>query len=144
MSCVEPRPNVGVRAGLRAAVTTLPCRVDFAAKGCCSGVPPADVLLAHAGCTEPFRPWIDALAPGGRALLPLTVSVGMPGNSGGWMLQVEREATALRLGMGAPVMVFGRAAWRDVAALSFETHEKGPNCRMHVEGWCLAAAGPGR
>ena len=33
----------------------------------------ADVIYVNAGATRPAKAWLDALAPGGRMILPLTV-----------------------------------------------------------------------
>jgi protein-L-isoaspartate(D-aspartate) O-methyltransferase len=44
-----------------------------------------DALLINAGATHPVATWLDALAPGGRIILPLTVE-----NRGGSVLKVTR------------------------------------------------------
>ena len=53
---------------------------------------PVDLVVAFAGVTRPPRAWCEALAPGGRMLLPVT-------GSGGWgaMGLFERDGDALRI-----------------------------------------------
>jgi len=55
--------------------------------------PGADVIIVHAGATHVLDTWMDAMADGGRLLLPLTLEVpGMPAGIGkGYMLSVGRE-----------------------------------------------------
>src|SRR6185437_11014257 len=50
-----------------------------------------DVILAFAGATTPQGWWLDALADGGRLLLPLTAD----GRRGGFMLRLDRHGDAL-------------------------------------------------
>lgn len=38
-----------------------------------------DAILVNAGVTHPQRSWLDALAPGGRIMLPLTATMAVPG-----------------------------------------------------------------
>jgi protein-L-isoaspartate(D-aspartate) O-methyltransferase len=40
---------------------------------------PYDAILVNAGVTHPEPQWLDALAPGGRMMLPLTASLAAPG-----------------------------------------------------------------
>src|SRR5262249_18555577 len=53
----------------------------------------ADVIVVHAGATHVLAAWLDALADGGRLLLPLTVELpGMPASIGkGLMALVTRR-----------------------------------------------------
>src|SRR5262249_43780887 len=44
-----------------------------------------DAVIAFAGATAPPRPWLDALAPGGRALIPMTGA-----ERWGFMLRLDR------------------------------------------------------
>ena len=47
---------------------------------------PVDVVVVHAGATHVIDPWLDALADGGRLLVPLTC--GMAGMGRPWQRQV--------------------------------------------------------
>ncbi len=42
--------------------------------GASTGLDPADVIYVNAGASRPADTWLDALKPGGRLVLPLTVS----------------------------------------------------------------------
>src|SRR6185295_15827119 len=50
-----------------------------------------DVVVAFAGATTPLDWWLDALADGGRLLLPLTAN----GRRGGLMLRLDRRGKIL-------------------------------------------------
>jgi len=53
-------------------------------------IPPSDVIYVSAGCTRPLQAWTDALAEGGRLVMPLT-----PGWEPGGMLLVARRGASL-------------------------------------------------
>jgi len=111
-----------------------------------------DVIIAFAGATAPPAAWLDALAPGGRALIPLTNE-----QRWGFMLRVDRTAsglaarTALNIGIfhahglrneaeaaalaGVAADFAGRAALK---SLRRDHHEKDGTCWLHGEGWCLS------
>ena len=53
-----------------------------------------DAMLINAGVTHPLATWLDALAPGGRLLLPLTATMPAMGNIGkGLLVLVTRPGT---------------------------------------------------
>jgi protein-L-isoaspartate(D-aspartate) O-methyltransferase len=56
------------------------------ASGAAGPLPKADVIYVNAGATRPMDAWLDALAPGGRLLFPLTPDLGLGG-----MLLVTRK-----------------------------------------------------
>ncbi|MGE3274609.1 MAG: protein-L-isoaspartate O-methyltransferase [Vicinamibacterales bacterium] len=62
---------------------------------------PFDVVLVNAGATHPRPSWLDALAPGGRLLVPLTVTMppGAPVGKG-FALLVERPSEPAPAAMG--------------------------------------------
>jgi protein-L-isoaspartate(D-aspartate) O-methyltransferase len=60
---LTPWPNVSVKA--QSATATI--------------LPPCDIVYVSAGATRPPDAWLDALAPGGRLLFPLTPNVGLGG-----------------------------------------------------------------
>src|SRR5262249_30956760 len=104
-----------------------------------------DVIIAFAGATAPPAAWLDALAPGGRALIPLTNE-----QRWGFMLRVDRTAsglaarTALNIGIfhahglrneaeaaalaGVAADFAGRAALK---SLRRDHHEKDGTCWLH-------------
>ncbi len=112
-----------------------------------------DVIVAFAGATAPHRWWLDALADGGRLLLPVTAD----GRRGGFMLRLDRQGdqfaarskgfvafypclgarsaddeAALRQALGDPE---GQAA---VRSLRRDGHARDGSCWLHRDGWCLS------
>jgi len=57
--------------------------------GAAGPLPPAGAIYVNAGATAPLDVWLDALAPGGRLLFPLTDEAGRGG-----MLLVTRSGSA--------------------------------------------------
>ena len=52
-----------------------------------------DAILVNAGVTHPLDAWLDALAPGGRMILPMTATMPAMGNIGkGLVFLVARDA----------------------------------------------------
>jgi protein-L-isoaspartate(D-aspartate) O-methyltransferase len=111
-----------------------------------------NALIAFAGATAPPLAWIDALAPGGRALIPLT-------NEGGWgfLLRVDRTTKGLLARAASPIGIFHGQGLRreaEAAALSKalsdmpgrgalkslrrDRHRKEESCWLHGKGWCLS------
>jgi protein-L-isoaspartate(D-aspartate) O-methyltransferase len=113
-----------------------------------------DVVVAFAGATAPHFWWLDALADGGRLLLPLT---GAFHQRGGFMLRLDRKGddlaarsvgwvgfypcagarnaedeTAIGQALGDPV---GQQA---VRTLRRDRHDKDDSCWLHRNGWCLS------
>jgi protein-L-isoaspartate(D-aspartate) O-methyltransferase len=120
-----------------------------------------DAIFVNAGCTRLQPAWLDQLALGGRLLVPLTVSLPtMPGIGGGCMLLVTRTDAGYTARFTAPVGIFhcegarspeGEKALALALALAFasgnqpsvqslrrDTHEPGPGCWLHGEGFCLS------
>jgi protein-L-isoaspartate(D-aspartate) O-methyltransferase len=76
-----------------------------------------DAIFVNAGCTHPVPIWLDALAPGGRLLLPLTVPwPGMPNIGGGSMLLVARRDDRYAARFTGPVGIFHCQGARTEAA----------------------------
>ena len=120
-----------------------------------------DAIVVHAGATHVLDAWLDALADGGRLLLPLTAEIpGMPSGIGkGFMLLVTRrgdEWTA-RVQATMPVAIYslkelrneqlgmalGRAmmngALLKTARVRRDAHEQGASCIVHGMTNCLTA-----
>jgi protein-L-isoaspartate(D-aspartate) O-methyltransferase len=70
LECLADRPNVRVSER----------------SGAVGPLPESDAIYVNAGATAPLAVWLDALAPSGRLLFPLT-----DGSSGGGMLLVSRS-----------------------------------------------------
>jgi protein-L-isoaspartate(D-aspartate) O-methyltransferase len=116
-----------------------------------------DAVFVNAGATHPRREWLDALKPGGRLLVPITVPVpqsplAAPNTNPGMMLLIrDREAR-----FTGPVQIYDCAGardaslepalrkalfgggWRQVRRLRCDPHQAGPACVIHGAAWCLA------
>jgi protein-L-isoaspartate(D-aspartate) O-methyltransferase len=112
-----------------------------------------DVIVAFAGATTPQGWWLDALADGGRLLLPLTAD----GRRGGFMLRLDRHGDALSARSAGWVAFYpcaGARSEEDEAALTQaladptgqqalrslrrDRHDKEDSCWLHGNGWCLS------
>ncbi len=78
----EIEPDLAARA--RANLQPWPTVEVLAASACESPLAAADAIYVSAGATHPLPSWLDALAPGGRLMFPLT------SDHGGGMLLVTR------------------------------------------------------
>jgi protein-L-isoaspartate(D-aspartate) O-methyltransferase len=122
-----------------------------------------DAILVNAGVTHPLDHWLDALAPGGRMILPLTSAMPAMGatigkglvflitNDAGPSLAarvltfvaiysavgIRDDATSERLGKA---MMAGPAQWQGVKRLRRDPHEPAPACWFHAPAWCLSTA----
>lgn len=121
-----------------------------------------DAILVSAGATHPRLAWLDALAPGGRLMLPLT-GVAAPGqmarfgrNLAGMVLHVVRGKRGFaarfvdRIGVsfchGARDPrherllrdAFLRGGTGAVSSLRREPHVPDASCWLHGEGFCLS------
>jgi protein-L-isoaspartate(D-aspartate) O-methyltransferase len=111
-----------------------------------------DVIVAFAGLTAPPASWLDALAPGGRALIPLTND-----NWWGFPLRVDRAADGLAARAAGTIGIFHADGLRDPAeaaafasvqadavglaalkSLRRDPHDKEDTCWLHGAGWCLS------
>ena len=114
-----------------------------------------DLIVAFAGATAPHAWWLDALADGGRLLLPMTA--GNFSQRGGFMLRLDRrgggfaarsagwvgfypcagarspeDEAALEAALGDP------AGQQAVRSLRRDPHDKDESCWLHRDGWCLS------
>ena len=111
-----------------------------------------DVIIAFAGATAPPAAWLDALADGGRALVPMTGS-----ERWGFMLRLDRRGAGILASSAGRVGFFPGAGARDdgeAAALSRsiadgpgqralkslrrDRHDADDTCWLHGNGWCLS------
>jgi len=111
-----------------------------------------DLIIAFAGLTAPPASWLDALAPSGRALIPLT-----PEQRWGFLLRVDNTAQGLAAGMAGVIGIFHAQGLRDPAeaaaiaevvgdfagraalkSLRRDRHDKEDTCWLHGKGWCLS------
>ncbi len=122
---------------------------------------PFDAIFVNAGATEPLQSWLDALALGGRLLVPLTVAVPRQGFGGGHMLLVTRQPAGLAARFVSTVGVFDCAGARSaegerrlreaytrggperVRSLLTAAHTATPSCWLHAPRFCLSELEPG-
>jgi protein-L-isoaspartate(D-aspartate) O-methyltransferase len=121
-----------------------------------------DAILVNAGVTHPLDSWLEALAPGGRMMLPLTTTLPAIGSTlgKGLVLLVTRDhagAFAARvitvvavysaLGIRDPemnnligqAMMAGPARWMAVRRLRRDAHEPEASCWLHGRSCCVSA-----
>jgi protein-L-isoaspartate(D-aspartate) O-methyltransferase len=118
-----------------------------------------DAILVNAGVTHPLEAWLDALAPGGRLLVPLTVE--MPGmgptlgkgviasigrtSSDAFVAEImsfvaiysaiglRDEGIAARLGQA-----LRRTSFPNLTRVRRDAHEVAPSCWLHTDRSCLS------
>ncbi|HEY6507446.1 MAG TPA: methyltransferase domain-containing protein [Vicinamibacterales bacterium] len=120
---------------------------------------PFDAILVNAGVTHPQDSWLDALASGGRLLLPLTVAMpGMGASIGkGVMLMIRltpdgefvpevRSFVAIYSAIGlrdATVeaslgQAMRRTSFPNLTRLRRDPHPNSDGCWLHIDGCCLS------
>jgi protein-L-isoaspartate(D-aspartate) O-methyltransferase len=114
-----------------------------------------DVIMVNAGVTHPAPGWLDALAPGGRLLLPLTFEPA-PGVAGkGCVILITRSADGFAARIVSIVQVyscvggrdsrlnaalmqtFSRGGWEKVRSLRRDPHDASDRCWFHAASFCL-------
>jgi protein-L-isoaspartate(D-aspartate) O-methyltransferase len=114
-----------------------------------------DLIVAFAGATAPHGWWLDALANGGRLLLPMTA--GNFSARSGFMLRLDRRGSGLAARSAGWVGFYPCAGARSaegeaaldaaladpagqqaVRSLRRDPHEKDDSCWLHRDGWCLS------
>ena len=116
-----------------------------------------DAILVNAGVTHPEPAWLDAAAPGGRIVVPVTAAMAAMGTIGkGVLILLEKQADG---DFAAQVLTFvaiysalglrrdelnrriGEALQRNpfprIARLRRGAHEADAGCWLHGDGWCL-------
>ena len=111
-----------------------------------------DALIAFAGVSAPPMAWVDALADGGRALIPMTNEQRF-----GMLLRVDRAADGFAARQAGNIGIFPCAGGRDLAdvdstgraladyagrsalkCLRRDGHPADDTCWLHRDGWCLS------
>ena len=86
--------NDGLAAAARSNVSTMPWIEVRCDGGIAIDRMAFDAILVNAGVTHPQETWIDALAPDGRLLVPLTVEIpGMGATLGKGVVAVIADQT---------------------------------------------------
>jgi len=117
---------------------------------------PADAILVNAGATHPRAIWLDSLRPGGRLILPLTVTDDADGSGGGRVLKVTRQPGGFTASFISGVGIFSCVGGRDaelnqrlkkafdrgdsksVQSLRRDRHDATDTCWLHAESFCLS------
>jgi protein-L-isoaspartate(D-aspartate) O-methyltransferase len=120
-----------------------------------------DAILVNAGVTHPLDSWLDALAPGGRMMLPVTTGMPAMGSTlgKGVVLLVARDASGgfsarvitvvavySALGIRDPEMndrvgkalAEGPMRWLKVSRLRRDVHDADPSCWLHRSTCCVS------
>ena len=121
-----------------------------------------DAILVNAGVTHPLETWLDALAPGGRLMLPVTTPLPAMGATlgKGVVVLITRQHDA---GNSARVVTFvaiysalgirdaaldepigkalmaGPAQWQAVKRLRRDPHDAAPSCWLHMDRCCFSS-----
>ena len=120
-------------------------------------------ILINAGVTHPLPYWLDALAPDGRMILPLTTSMSALGLAAsplgkGLVCLLTNEGAAIAARIVNVIMIYGAIGlrdeslgaalgkammggpmhWQKVAHLRRDAHESDATCWYHGSGFCLS------
>jgi len=120
-----------------------------------------DVILVNAGVTHPLDAWLDALAAGGRLIVPLTATMGAMGPIGkGLVFLVARDAgDGFAAKVTGFVTIYSAVGLRDevmnaqlgkklmagpqqsgsVTRLRCDQHEPAASCWYHGPTFCFSA-----
>jgi protein-L-isoaspartate(D-aspartate) O-methyltransferase len=122
-----------------------------------------DAVLVNAGVTHPLDAWLDALAVGGRMVLPLTSTISGMGPTVGKglvMLLTKQKAgdfsvrvltlIAIYSAVGVrdaelsdrlgKAMMSGPMRWQAVTRLRRDSHDESPTCWLHGERCCFSTS----
>ena len=120
-----------------------------------------DAIMVNAGVTHPLDAWLDALAPGGRMIIPITAPMPAMGSTLGkglvFVVTREDETTfaarvltvvAVYSAIGlrderlnadiGKAMMGGPATWQAVKRLRRDAHEREASCWLHAPTGCLS------
>ncbi|MDH3472325.1 MAG: methyltransferase domain-containing protein [Rhodospirillales bacterium] len=110
-----------------------------------------DGIYVNAGASHPLACWLDALAPGGRLVLPLTTERG-----NGIVVKLTRRkkdfaarfislthifaCAGARNGKAAKRLAktLERGQWELIRSLRRDEHGRDESCWLHGAGWCLS------
>ena len=118
-------------------------------------------ILVNAGVTHPLTWWLDALAAGGRMILPLTGTMPGMGTIGkGMVLVVTNEGAELHARTLAMVAIYsaiglrdedmnarlgkalmtGPMQWMAIKKIRRDAHEAASTCWLHSDAFCVSTA----
>lgn len=121
-----------------------------------------DAILVNAGTTHPHEAWLNALAPGGRLVVPITCTMAQMGPIGKglmFLLSDTGQPDALEARVITTVAIYSALGVRDAALndrlgrafmrggafpgikrLRRDRHDESPSCWLHTDAFCLASA----
>jgi len=120
-----------------------------------------DAILINAGVTRPLLSWLEALAPEGRMVLPITATMGMMTTIGkGPLVAIARKEDPEKLaakviGFVAIYSAIGlrdddtnrllvqaltRSPFPTIKSVRLDAHASDASCWLHAPGVCLSAA----
>ena len=157
VTAVEYEPVLAARAGVNLA----PFGNTRVIEGNGAVVPldAADVVYVNAGVTHPLSAWLDALADGGRLIIPLTTDANTRSfNSiSGLFFRIQRRGTSFEARALLPTAIipaegirdpsaegrlaaaFSKGGWGKVTRLvRGDDAVPEDQCWLRGEGWCLA------
>jgi len=115
-----------------------------------------DAVFVNAGATDVLPAWLDLLRPGGRLLLPLTVSVPKMAGGVGRMLLVRRDLAGYTAELQGMVGIYHCAGARSqtgearlrarltptglecLRRLRRDPHAEAADCWLHGDGFCVS------
>ena len=151
---VEIDAGLGVRA--RENLRPYPNVEVVIGDGTCCRSERFDAIFINAGATEPLAAWLDCLVPGGRLLVPLTVSLPVANVGFGQMLLITRGAGHHAAVFVSPVGIFhcerartdegddllraayARGGHERVTTLRLDAHPASDECWLHTNRFCLS------
>jgi protein-L-isoaspartate(D-aspartate) O-methyltransferase len=117
-----------------------------------------DAILVNAGVTHPETAWLDALAPDGRLILPLTCAIGPMGPiSKGFVIKLSKRVDTFDAAIVTMVAIYSAIGIRDpemnnrlgdalkrsvfpaIRRLRRDAHDQSLACWLHGPGFCLSA-----
>lgn len=156
VTAIEIEPALAARAGRN--LSHLPHVEVVEADGGVYAPGPSGAIFVNAGATHPCLVWLNALRPGGRLLVPLTVASDPSSLGRGGMLKITRQPRGLTACFISEVGIFPcigvrdaelnaelqeafrRPAWKALQSLRCDVHERSDACWLHTQEFCLSTA----
>jgi protein-L-isoaspartate(D-aspartate) O-methyltransferase len=116
----------------------------------------SDAIFINAGATHPRAIWLDSLRPGGRLVVPLTVTKDSEDSGGGLVLKIARQPRGFTARFISQVGIFSCTGGRDpelnqrlkealdredaktVRSLRRDMHDPTDTCWLHTADFCLS------
>lgn len=147
---IEVDPGLAARAGKNLSRYAQAEVLD--GNGAELSITEVDALYVNAGASHPLDRWLDALAPGGRLVLPLTTE-----RQNGVVMKLTRKDQGFAADFVSLTQIFAcdgardtdaarrlvkaleKGTWAKVRSLRRDRHRRDESCWLHGKGWCLSA-----